>query len=414
MAITPTGSIFKKLVFDGIDSSTYGIYITGEAVFNAPTRDVNMITIPGRNGLYAQDNGRFENITITYPAGLFGATEADFQAGIEALRNQFCSRKGYKVLSDGYNPNEFRMAVYKSGLEVMPETLKAGTFNLTFECKPQRFLTSGATPESVTSGATLTNPTLFNSKPLIEALGYGAVDLGGTSFSVQLVPLGDIMLWTDWNGATRTPSSSPVSYARSFDGALVDTGDQMTLYKAEFVYDIFTAGGSLESMSVSSDSGFDYVVTNDSTRKWTLGFNSIPLTKGTTYTRTETITLNYTVSGTARTLNVSCTLAYDGNQTLTMTCSGGRTSTPQIAASMLFGMMNAFSTVNASGTLYIDCEDGLAWWDENGTIVDANWAVDWGNSMNASQLPELAPGANVITYANTFTSFKIAPRWWIV
>ena len=56
MAITPTGSIFKKLVFDGIDSSTYGIYITGEAVFNAPTRDVNMITIPGRNGLYAQDN----------------------------------------------------------------------------------------------------------------------------------------------------------------------------------------------------------------------------------------------------------------------------------------------------------------------------------------------------------------------
>ena len=46
MAIAPTGAIFKTLTFDGVDSDDYGIYITGEAVFNAPTRDVNMITIP--------------------------------------------------------------------------------------------------------------------------------------------------------------------------------------------------------------------------------------------------------------------------------------------------------------------------------------------------------------------------------
>jgi len=409
MAITPTGAIFKTLTFDGVQSDTYGVYISGEAVFNAPTRDVNMITIPGRNGLFAQDNGRFENITVTYPAGLFGATEADFRAGIESLRNQFCSRKGYKRLTDDYNPNEFRMAVYKSGLEVTPETLRAGTFDLTFECKPQRFLTSGETPTAIASGGTLSNPTLFDAKPLIEAKGYGDMDLGGQSLSVANVPLGDVILWEDYDGKSGPGGS--LSYARSFDGALVALGDTLTLSGAEFVYNLLSTA---TAMSTSSDSGFDNVVTDIATFQWRLGFGETSLTKGTSYTRTETITLNYTVNGTAMTRNSSCTLAYDGNQTVTLTMSGGSTLPPVIAMTAIVGRLSAFSTVNAAGTLYIDCEEGLAWWDESGTIVDANYAIEWGNSMNAATLPELAPGDNVITYDNTFTSFKIAPRWWIV
>ena len=57
-----TGEIFKRLYFDGQSSGTYGVYITGEAVYNAPARDVEMVTIPGRNGQLALDKGRFENI----------------------------------------------------------------------------------------------------------------------------------------------------------------------------------------------------------------------------------------------------------------------------------------------------------------------------------------------------------------
>ena len=114
MAITPTpnNSIYKGLVFDDIDSRDYGIYITGSSVFNSPERDVEMIEIPGRNGSYALDNGRFNNIEVTYPAGLFGGSEADFASGIRAFRNALASRIGYKRLEDDYNPNEYRMAVF--------------------------------------------------------------------------------------------------------------------------------------------------------------------------------------------------------------------------------------------------------------------------------------------------------------
>ena len=143
MAVAPTGAIYKALKFDGVSSRTYGVYITGEAVYNAPERDVEMIAIPGRNGSFALDKGRFENIEVSYPAGIFADAESDFAEAVSDFRNFLCSRNGYVRLQDEYNPNEYRMAVYKSGLEVTPAQLKAGEFNIVFECKPQRWLTSG-------------------------------------------------------------------------------------------------------------------------------------------------------------------------------------------------------------------------------------------------------------------------------
>ena len=149
MAIISTGAIYKSLVFDGESSRDYGIYITGQAVYNAPERDVEMINIPGRNGSFALDKGRFQNIEVTYPAGIFADNETDFAQGVSDFRNFLCSRNGYVRLTDDYNPDEYRMAVYKSGLDVSPAQLKAGEFQLVFDCKPQRYLTSGEEPITI-------------------------------------------------------------------------------------------------------------------------------------------------------------------------------------------------------------------------------------------------------------------------
>ena len=151
MGINPTLPNYKTLTFDGSNSADYGVYLTGEAVFNAPERAVEMVSIPGRNGAFALDKGHFENIEVTYKAGIFADTQTDFAEAVSAFRNLLCSKVGYCRLSDDYNPNEFRMAVYKSGLEVSHEGLINGEFDIVFDCKPQRFLTSGE--ELVTIGA---------------------------------------------------------------------------------------------------------------------------------------------------------------------------------------------------------------------------------------------------------------------
>ena len=92
--------IIKGFTFDGVDSLDYNIGITGSAVYNAPTRDVEMISIPGRDGEYALDHGRFNNIEITYPSGMGDNDQTNFAQRVSDLRNQLASRVGYKRLED--------------------------------------------------------------------------------------------------------------------------------------------------------------------------------------------------------------------------------------------------------------------------------------------------------------------------
>ena len=139
-------AVFNSLTFDGENSLDYGVYISGEAVYDAPERAVEMISIPGRNGAIALDQGRFENIDVTYPAGTFGDDQADFAAKIRKFRNLLASRYSYVRLTDSYHPDEFRLGLYKGGLNASPVQYgSAGQFPITFNCKPQRFLTSGET-----------------------------------------------------------------------------------------------------------------------------------------------------------------------------------------------------------------------------------------------------------------------------
>lgn len=145
-----TGEIFNSLVFGGVNSADYGIYITGEGVFNAPKRAVNMVAVPGRNGSIAIDQGHWDNIEVTYPAGTFGMDEEEFRTALSNFRNAIASQVGYQRLTDTYHPDEYRMAIYTDGLEVEPTTYnKAGEFELKFNCKPQRWLTAGEVPVTI-------------------------------------------------------------------------------------------------------------------------------------------------------------------------------------------------------------------------------------------------------------------------
>ncbi len=152
-------------VFDGEKSSDLDTYIAGEGTFNAPERVYTMQNIPGRNGQIALDEGRFENYELKYPAFIFTSAGADFRRKISDLRNALLSKKGYKRLTDTYHPDEYRLAIYREGLETKPvQYNRAGEFDLVFDCKPQRFLLEGEVP--VTYPVQPTDPTTINGEYL--------------------------------------------------------------------------------------------------------------------------------------------------------------------------------------------------------------------------------------------------------
>ena len=137
----------KTFTYDGMNSADFDLYIAGDSVYDAPTRDMDMITIPGRNGQLSIDQGRFENITVTYPCFIWADTQEEFRTKARAIRNWLCAKTSYFKLSDEYNPESYRLGIYKSGLEVEPIFYnRAGRFELSFDCKPQRFLLSGDEP----------------------------------------------------------------------------------------------------------------------------------------------------------------------------------------------------------------------------------------------------------------------------
>lgn len=427
MAIAPTGAIYKSLVFDGEDSRNYGVYITGQAVYNAPGRDVEMVEIPGRNGSFALDKGRFQNIEVSYPAGIFADNEADFAEAISDFRNFLCSRNGYVRLTDEYNPNEYRMAIYKSGLEVTPAQLKAGEFEIIFDCKPQRWLTSGETAITVSSGDTVTNPTLFESSPMLEVEGYGNIDFNGYNITLDNATLGNVVLME----STAGPASNVVNWTSPiFDGALYNVNDVITRYSSTYIIDvtakgtntlnhIFVPGGEIYPFDVSCQKLSAYtwraVITTQVLSSDVISQSSTLWTK--VYSPHFYIYLNDSDMTSAEDFIIEIRESWTRPSTnqkwsqigIQMNITESQYTTLGVQ-DIQIGRVSVNSTVSVLGNpVYIDCDIGGAYKIEDGSTVSLNSYIDLG-----SELPTLAAGANEITCDNTVTELKIIPRWWKV
>lgn len=416
MAIAPTGDIYKSLEFDGESSRSYGVYITGEAVYNAPERDVEMISIPGRNGSYALDKGRFQNIEVTYPAGIFAENEDNFRTAISDFRNYLCSKRGYVRLTDEYNPTEYRMAIYKSGLEVEPALLKAGEFNITFECKPQRWLLSGESEISVTTGDTILNPTLFDSHPMLEVEGYGTIEFNGHEIEIDNAVMGDVVLA---DPATETSRSY---FSIAFKSGQFNAGDVITLNGASFKWFQDTPGAILSSVSsiTHSNNSFStsYTGTANSTNPATTTVQSLTFIAGTDSTVTDTMTLVGIRSGVTVNLYVTTEIAYTYDWVAGLSRIYFSTWRSSTSSDSVYYHVNSVSHSGASGAstvsilghpTYIDCDIGEVYMMKSGVPISLNQYIDLG-----SDLPKLAVGSNQVTFDNTITDLKVVPRWWKV
>ena len=404
MGIAP----YKTFTFDGVSSSAYGVYLTGEGVFNAPERAVEMLSIPGRNGSFALDQGRFNNIEVTYKAGMYDVTDTNFATKVANLRNWLCSKKGYIRLSDDYNPNEYRMAVYKSGLEVEHEGLINGEFDLVFECKPQRWLTSGETASAVANNGTLSNPTLFPSSPLLAVKGYGNISFNGFSIDVQNVTLGDVVIADNDNWADNK--------TYTFDKTLFNNGDNISV-SGRF-YSICT-GYSIWGGNVSindSNNSFSTTGNKQATNEYCTTNYSLNFVAGTNSTITNTLTVSCTTP-VAQTWTITQTIQYNASAgTITMSLSGATTTSDNTKPATIDTLQGESINISGNSTMsalgnptYIDCDIGECYMIKNSNIVSLNGAIDLG-----SELPTLASGTNTFTYDNTITELKVTPRWWQV
>ena len=311
-------------------------------------------------------------------------------------------------LTDEYNPDEFRLAIYKSGLEVSPAKLMAGEFDLVFQCMPQRFLKAGEDAVTIeSSGDTLANPTLFNARPLLMVTGYGGFTINGHPIEIISQPIGRFLMRSPYNASQNADSASfpvPLGYSR------LNTGDRVDVLPGTIRAQI---QGTASSVYNFSESGAVFKPPTFTGNTITIETYMFAYRYGTakSASATFTVSFDYQDSSIARdidfTLGMSVTA--DGALTFTVSTSATVPDAVQIISISLPAFFGVSSKSALGDPVYIDLDIGEAYLIENGEMVGVNSAVNIG-----AELPELHPGANEITFENTITNIDIVPRWWTV
>ena len=398
----------NTFTFGGVTSSDFGIYVSGEGLFNAPKRSAEVVTIPGRNGDFIVDNGSFENIEVTYRVFNQEKNLDDFRTKLGNLRSALASKVGYQRLTDTFHPTEYRMAAFIDGVEITPIKYNtASEFEIKFNCKPQRFLTSGESKISVTSGDTINNPTLFESRPMLEVKGYGNIEIHGQNIEVHNEPIGNVIACAAKRlfGVLGATFNLETQYA--------NVGDNITITFAAATFQVKPNTGTITYGNMTGPyASMSILIAHDNPDFGT----PIIFNYGTPGTQTITESYSCTTSAYgAKTIDASSVVSYDGADTITVATTLTLPANIKLNGGTYDRIFESnevileSTQVTLGNPIYIDLEIGEAYKVEGGVPVSVNNGV-----IIPPELPTLASGANTITYDNTVTSLGIIPRWWRV
>ncbi len=172
--------IRNEMYFGGQSMTTFSAFIAESNFMDAPARSVDSIEVLGRNGNVHIDRNKYFNFVLRVRLYI---TE-NVRANVQALRNYLNNTHGYMRYQETLNANEYRMACFREAFVMDVSDAQHGVVTLEFDCMPQRFLTAGEQPISVTSTATLLNPTGREARPLIKAYGQGTAVINGVTVTV--------------------------------------------------------------------------------------------------------------------------------------------------------------------------------------------------------------------------------------
>ena len=378
--------VFGRVVFDGVDLVDFGVTLSGVGTFNAPERDVEYKPVPGRNGDIILDNGRYNNISVTYPVNI----ETHLPGKVRALSEFLMSHKGYFRLEDSYHPDEFRMAQFAGPIDINSTGRhnRYGTTSLTFNCMPQRFLKSGELPVAFTDSSKA-QQTIYQ--------------------------------YSDMSNATKTNIIAPISAAihRDLTNSLFYVVDLRSVTLAE-------------DTMIRVEGGFDdFFVALCSDNPVTSSNNTSTYRTMNTFLIGQSVPTSYWLFPAAANIKIYAedTLVYDSpntehetmhNQTMfgakplvKVDIADGDSITDYLFSigpnGVLFTQPDEFP-YNRAQTITIDCEAMEAYSLPRDN--PAGYKVNWNPYVTFVKAPELMPGDNDIAYDATVSNLRIIPRWW--
>lgn len=399
------------LVIDGVPSTDFGVYCTNAGAFAVPKKDVDLKAVNGRNGAVYLDYGRWDNVTIKYDAFIY----EDFQTNFDGFIAFLMSRSGYFRLEDTVRDDIFREAVFTGDIsvKVQPEG-QQGTFEISFSCKPQKFLKSGELP--IHNPFSIENPTRFPSHPLIQIYGYGYLGINAYSIEIADKTIGELHL------AELVYNGTSEALTTEFVTSNFNQGDSATVSASINAYFkiVGAVPGTISLTRYSQDSGLvipALTVNTSGEIMVKVTAANYPFSAGVTGTVTKSVTIkvSYTNSSNVEmddnvTIDFTLSFLADGItiSDMTITSAADITKTGEYKS---VGSAFVTSTVSSLGNpLYLDMETGDAYKYENDELIYVNSAVSTGDV-----LATLDQGTTWFMYDNeTMPNIYVIPRWWTI
>lgn len=165
-------------IYNGIKSSDLGVFIQNKNIFSSPKYDASFVSIPGKNGDLISSNGRYLNSSVSYTCFIAAKSIEELANKVTLVKNWLYKEPDkYHDLTDSYDVNFQRKAVFNSKLDISDEVNKIGTFTVVFSCKPQRYLTLTLEKETYTEEFVVNNPYSLSAKPYLKIYGSGDITL---------------------------------------------------------------------------------------------------------------------------------------------------------------------------------------------------------------------------------------------
>lgn len=172
------------IVFRGVDSRDVGVVIEDMFDVHRPKRNVATIQVAGRDGRLVQDEGTYDNCTISAKINCFGAPLSDVYAWLNG--------SGALILGD--EPERFIRA--SAAAQIKNTRFRCDgcydSLQVSFDCEPFRYHVEAEGGDDViitASPHTVTNPGTYKSAPRFKIEGSGDAVL---TIGTQIVEIEDM------------------------------------------------------------------------------------------------------------------------------------------------------------------------------------------------------------------------------
>lgn len=162
-------------------SMDYGIIMTAPPKMVLAEADVETISVAGRSGDLVISKDRYKNVSVSYDCAILPEDDKTLREAALAAMPLLRPSPAYQRLVNTYHPDSYRLARVSGSVSIASIVEQAGTFAITFDCKPQRYLFSGLETLSFTSPGSINN-SYMTALPLIKVYGSGdgQISVGGT------------------------------------------------------------------------------------------------------------------------------------------------------------------------------------------------------------------------------------------